>query len=81
MKVLVCKKKKVVLFLAVLIFLFFIVLSLFSEQILEVNSTPATNKIVILDAGHGIPDYGTQSASGTTEQELIVTTDNGQIAR
>lgn len=39
-------------------------------MIIETNSTPATNKIVILDAGHGAPDYGTQSASGTTEQEL-----------
>lgn len=37
---------------------------------LNVNATPVTNKTIILDAGHGIPDYGTQSASGTTEQEL-----------
>lgn len=40
------------------------------EEAAQVNATPATNKIVVLDAGHGIPDYGTQSASGTTEQEL-----------
>ena len=38
--------------------------------VIQTNTTPATNKIVILDAGHGVPDYGTQSASGTTEQEL-----------
>ena len=37
---------------------------------IPVNVTPATNKVVVLDAGHGVPDYGTQSASGTTEQEL-----------
>ena len=36
----------------------------------QVNATPATNKIVILDAGHGVPDYGTESSNGTTEQEL-----------
>ena len=37
---------------------------------IKTNSTPATNKTIILDAGHGAPDYGTQSAGGTTEQEL-----------
>ena len=39
-------------------------------QVVETSATPATNKTVILDAGHGAPDYGTQSVSGTTEQEL-----------
>lgn len=42
----------------------------YNNILLPVNTIPATNKIVILDAGHGVPDYGTQSASGTTEQEL-----------
>lgn len=37
---------------------------------IQTNTTPATNRTVILDAGHGVPDYGTESASGTTEQEL-----------
>lgn len=41
-----------------------------SDKALLTNSTPATNKTIILDAGHGAPDYGTQSPSGTTEQEL-----------
>ena len=25
---------------------------------IKVNGTPATSKTVVLDAGHGIPDYG-----------------------
>ena len=42
----------------------------FSNISIQTNTTPATSKVVVLDAGHGVPDYGTQSASGTTEQEL-----------
>lgn len=37
---------------------------------IQTNTTPATNRTVVLDAGHGVPDYGTESANGTTEQEL-----------
>ena len=40
------------------------------EKIMQVNTTPATNKIVVLDGGHGTPDQGAESSSGTTEQEL-----------
>jgi len=28
------------------------------ETIIDVNSTPITNKTIILDAGHGLPDSG-----------------------
>lgn len=41
-----------------------------TNVVVQTNTTPAANKTVILDAGHGVPDYGTQSSSGTTEQEL-----------
>ena len=37
---------------------------------LRTNATPIVNSRIIIDAGHGLPDQGTQSASGTTEQEL-----------
>jgi len=28
------------------------------DKLIDVNSTPITNKIIILDAGHGLPDEG-----------------------
>ena len=35
----------------------------------ETTATPASGKIIVLDAGHGKPDEGAQSSSGTTEAE------------
>jgi N-acetylmuramoyl-L-alanine amidase len=28
------------------------------EKLIDVNSTPITNKTIIIDAGHGLPDEG-----------------------
>ena len=36
----------------------------------ETVSTPVSNKVVIVDAGHGTPDEGAESNNGTTEAEL-----------
>lgn len=36
---------------------------------LQVVATPVSGKVVILDAGHGVPDEGAQSSNGTTEAE------------
>ena len=33
-------------------------------------STPVSNKVVIVDAGHGTPDEGAESSNGTTEAEI-----------
>jgi len=33
------------------------------------TSTPVSGKVIVIDAGHGIPDQGAQSSSGTTEAE------------
>ena len=30
---------------------------------------PVSNKVIVLDAGHGKPDEGAQSSNGTTEAE------------
>lgn len=35
----------------------------------ETASTPVSGKVIVLDAGHGTPDEGAQSSSGTTEAE------------
>lgn len=36
----------------------------------EIVSLPVTNKIVVLDAGHGYPDEGAESMNGITEQKI-----------
>lgn len=47
----------------------------FSFQIANTNNTiptvslPVSNKVIVLDAGHGKPDEGAQSSNGTTEAE------------
>lgn len=46
-----------------------------SRHTVQTVSLPVSNKTVVLDAGHGIPDEGAESANGTTEQKinLIIT--------
>ena len=41
-----------------------------TEKTAETVATPVSNKVVIVDAGHGTPDEGAESNSGTTEAEL-----------
>ena len=36
----------------------------------ETVATPVSNKVIIVDAGHGTPDEGAESSNGTTEAEL-----------
>lgn len=69
MKVIMITKKQIILFICFSMCICGIIVASTNVSI-QANTTPATNRTVILDAGHGVPDYGTQSASGTTEQEL-----------
>ena len=39
------------------------------QEIQETTSTPVSGKVIVLDAGHGVPDEGAQSSRGTTEAE------------
>ncbi len=41
-----------------------------TEKTVTTVSTPVSNKVVIVDAGHGTPDEGAESSSGTTEAEI-----------
>lgn len=40
-----------------------------SKQTIQTVSLPVSNKVIVLDAGHGKPDEGAQSSNGTTEAE------------
>lgn len=39
-------------------------------EIIPVMAVPVTNKVIILDAGHGTPDEGAESTNGVTEAKL-----------
>ena len=40
------------------------------ELTVETTSTPTSNKTIVVDAGHGLPDAGAESKNGTTEEEI-----------
>lgn len=39
------------------------------EKIQSTTATPVSGKVIVIDAGHGVPDEGAQSSRGTTEAE------------
>lgn len=41
-----------------------------NTKTVETVALPVSNKVIILDAGHGIPDEGAESSNGTTEAEI-----------
>ena len=55
----IINKKRIILILLVL-FISVISFSLKKgdEKVVSVSSLPVTNKVIILDAGHGLPDEG-----------------------
>ena len=41
-----------------------------TPNVIETSSTPVSNHVVILDAGHGLPDGGAESADGIYESDI-----------
>lgn len=39
------------------------------QEVVETVSLPVSQKTIVIDAGHGVPDEGAQSSNGTTEAE------------
>lgn len=66
--------KKKIIYICILVFI--ILVYIFLEYIekkkntLEVIALPVTNKVVVLDAGHGKPDNGAESKTGVSEQAI-----------
>lgn len=56
-------------FIALVLLMLFLCFLIFNP-VIKTNATPITNKIVVLDAGHGLPDNGTSASDGTTEQKI-----------
>ncbi len=40
-----------------------------NEDTVATVSLPVSNKVIVIDAGHGIPDEGAESSTGTTEAQ------------
>jgi len=69
MKLIIITKKRILILLLLLLFLCGMT-GMTSDKVIQTNSTPVANKRIILDAGHGLPDQGTSSVNGVTEQEI-----------
>lgn len=67
----IIKKKRIIfMILAVLISVISFSLRNKEKNTVSVSSLPITNKVIILDAGHGLPDSGASSSSGVTEESI-----------
>ena len=70
------KKKIVKILSVVMIFIFAYIITGYNvnntknqSKTIETVALPINNKVIVLDAGHGVPDEGAQSSNGTTEAE------------
>ena len=64
-------RKKRITFIVFSVFLSILVFTLIKDkkEIVPTVSLPVSGKTIVIDAGHGKPDEGAQSSSGTTEAE------------
>lgn len=74
--IIVDKKKIVKVLSVVMIFIFAYIITGYNvnntkkqSKTIETVALPINNKVIVLDAGHGVPDEGAQSSNGTTEAE------------
>jgi len=69
--VLIISKKRI-LFITIMVMVSVMSFEIFkeTENIIETVALPVTGKIIVLDAGHGYPDEGAESASGVTEASI-----------
>lgn len=68
----VLSKKRLLLISSIIIislFVFVFQTAKIDNTTVSTVSLPVSNKVIVLDAGHGIPDEGAESSNGTTEAE------------
>ena len=68
----VLSKKRILLItsmVVVALFVFVIQTAQVNKDIVPTVALPVSNKVIVLDAGHGVPDEGAESSNGTTEAE------------
>lgn len=67
----ILNKKRIMVIMAMLIIATcaFTIQTAQTEKTVATVSLPVSNKVIVIDAGHGVPDEGAQSSNGTTEAE------------
>lgn len=63
------RKRITIMVLSVFVSVFVFILATESKNIVPTVSLPVSGKTIVIDAGHGKPDEGAQSSTGTTEAE------------
>ena len=63
------KKRMTIIVLSVFVSVFVFIFSTDKKEMIPTVSLPVSGKTIVIDAGHGKPDEGAQSSSGTTEAE------------
>ncbi len=70
---LIIRKKKIVIMFSILSLIVvacYVAIIPQKTNSIETVSLPVSNKTIVLDAGHGIPDEGAESANGVTESSI-----------
>lgn len=68
----ILSKKRIMIVVSVImvaLFTFAIQTNTKNTNVVQTVALPVSNKVIVLDAGHGKPDEGAQSSNGTTEAE------------
>ena len=68
----VLSKKRIMIVASIImvaLFVFAIQTNTKNTNVVQTVALPVSNKVIVLDAGHGKPDEGAQSSTGTTEAE------------
>ena len=63
------KKRITIITLSVFISVFAFIFSMDKQNTVPTVSLPISGKTIVVDAGHGKPDEGAESSTGTTEAE------------
>ena len=70
---LIIRKKKIVIMFSILSLIVvacYVAIIPQKSNSIETVSLPVSNKTIVLDAGHGIPDEGAESANGVSEASI-----------
>ena len=68
----ILSKKRIMIVASIImvaLFVFAIQTNTKNTNVVQTVALPVSNKVIVLDAGHGKPDEGAQSSTGTTEAE------------
>lgn len=71
--VIINKKRILLIIMLILISTFTYSINTKKENTISTSSLPVSNKVIILDAGHGKPDEGASGSTGTTEESINLT--------